>query len=60
MWGIEELGDSAVIYVIRVHTNPDYKYEVKRASLAIIKNQFDKDGIKIPYPQVEVHNGKRV
>lgn len=58
--GIDELGDSAVTYVIRVHTKPDYKYEVKRASLAIIKNQFDKDGIKIPYPQVEVHNGKRV
>ena len=23
-------------------------------------DQFDKDGIKIPYPQVEVHNGKKL
>ena len=27
-------------------------------ALKIVKNAFEKDNIKIPYPQVEVHNGK--
>lgn len=58
--GIEDLSDSAVVYLIKVHANPDYKYDIKRKSLMEIKKQFDKDGIKIPYPQMEVHNGKKL
>lgn len=58
--GIESMNDSSITYIIRVHSKPDFKYEIKRKSLGIIKSQFDKDGIKIPYPQVEVHNGQKL
>lgn len=58
--GIDSMKESSITYVIRVHSKPDYKYEIKRKALGIIKEQFDKDGIKIPYPQVEVHNGKKL
>ncbi len=58
--GIDSMKDSSITYVIRAHSKPDYKYEIKRKALGIIKEQFDKDGIKIPYPQVEVHNGKKL
>lgn len=58
--GIEELSDSSVTYMIKVHAKPDYKYDVRRKSLNEIKNKFDEYGIKIPYPQLEVHNGKKL
>ena len=58
--GIDSMKASSITYVIRVHSKPDYKYEIKRKALGIIKEQFDRDGIKIPYPQVEVHNGKKL
>lgn len=58
--GIDSMKESSITYVIRVHSKSDYKYEIKRKALGIIKEQFDKDGIKIPYPQVEVHNGKKL
>ena len=33
-------------------------YAVERILRKEIKNAFDKAKINIPYPQVEVHNGK--
>ena len=58
--GIESMNDSSVTYIFRVHAKPDSKFDMKRKALGIIKEQFDRDGIKIPYPQVEVHNGKKL
>ncbi len=58
--GIESMNDSSVTYIFRVHAKPDFKFDMKRKVFGIVKDQFDKDGIKIPYPQVEVHNGKKL
>lgn len=58
--GIEELGTSSITYMIKVHAKPDDKYNIRRQSLAAIKSKFDEMGIKIPYPQMEVHNGKKL
>lgn len=56
--GIDKLGDSAVEYRITLHSKAGDQFKLRRQALAFIKNEFDKKKVKIPYPQVEVHNGK--
>ena len=56
--GIESLDDSAVIYRIIAPVSSMEQYKTERLIRKQIKEVFDKEKIKIPYPQVEVHNGK--
>lgn len=58
--GIDKLNDSSVEYLIRAYCKAGNQFELKRKSLSIVKKHFDKSGIKIPYQQIEVHNGKRI
>lgn len=53
--GISSLDESSVNYTISVLCPQEKQWEIKREVLKIIKNQYDKDKIKIPYKQVEVH-----
>ena len=32
--------------------------KLKRKILGLVKRELDKKNVKIPYPQIEVHNGK--
>ena len=57
-WGVNELSDSSVVYRIVVETKPMKQFTVERFLRKEIKKEFDKSGIKIPYTQIEVHNGK--
>lgn len=56
--GVNELLDSAVIYRIAVETEPMKQMAVERYLKKEIKKALDKENIKIPYQQIEVHNGK--
>lgn len=56
--GIKEFGDSAIIYKIRVNTNPENKPSVKSYVNRIIKEELDKNDISIPYTQIDLHNKK--
>lgn len=56
--GVNSLDDSSVIYRLTVLTVSMEHYNVERIMRKMIKDCFDKEQIKIPYPQVEVHNGK--
>lgn len=56
--GIERLDDSAVVFRIVAKCKPTKHYEVQRQLKKEFKNVLDKNGIKIPYPQVEVHYEK--
>lgn len=56
--GINELESSSVIYRMVVETLPMQHYEVQREIRKQIKIALDEAGIKIPYPQIEVHDGK--
>lgn len=58
LWGVNELADSSVIYRVVVETEPMKQFVVERFLRKEIKKEFDKNGIKIPYQQIEVHNGK--
>ena len=58
-WGVNELSDSSVVYRIVVETKPAEHLAVERFLKREIKKEFDQSGIKIPYTQIEVHNGKK-
>jgi len=56
--GIENFSSSSIDYIIKIHCPNEKRWAVKRKALIIIKNEYDKNNIKIPYTQVEVHNAK--
>jgi len=58
--GINQLADSQVIYQLKLDCTQDNQWQVKRDALRIVKTAFEEDNIKIPYPQIEVHNGKNI
>lgn len=56
--GIDELEASGVIYRVVVETVSAKHIQVQRDLRKEIKKVLDKENIKIPYKQIEVHNGK--
>ena len=56
--GIQSLTASAVEYRIEVRTEPMKHFNVERQIRKYLKQRLDKENIKIPYTQIEVHNGK--
>lgn len=58
--GVEQLADSYVTFRLSVITKPMQQFAVKRNILKEIKIEFDKQKIKIPFPQLEVHNGAKL
>lgn len=58
--GIETLEEGAVTYRMFIETKPYDYFGVKREILKLIKKEFNTKNIKIYYPQVEVHNGKKL
>lgn len=58
LWGVNNLDDSSVVYRIALEVESMQHFAAERFLRKEIKEAFDKANIKIPYPQVEVHNGK--
>ncbi len=58
VWGVEKLDDSSVIIRVVAKCKPTKHYDVQRIMKKEFKEALDKNGIKIPYIQVEVHNEK--
>jgi small conductance mechanosensitive channel len=56
--GINGFMESNINYLISVTCKAKDRYVLRRKILSIVKEEFDSNNIKIPYPQVEVHNGK--
>ena len=56
--GVQDLADSAVVFRIIAKCKPASHFEVERILKKEFKNSLDKNGIKIPYMQIEVHNEK--
>ncbi len=48
--GVENIADFSIVLRFRMRTVPGMQREVRRALLLRIKQQFDKEGIEIPYP----------
>ena len=58
--GISELADSCVKYTISFYCAQEKQWQIKRDALKIIKTLYDKEKIKIPYTQIEVHHEQRI
>ena len=56
--GVNELNNSSVDYMLAVKCEAKNQYRIKRMVNELVKKELDKNKVKIPYPQVEVHNGK--
>lgn len=58
--GINNMSDSSINYAIMIYCKQDRQWQIKRDVLKLIKIAYEKENIKIPYPQIEVHNGKKI
>ena len=56
--GIQELTSSSVKYRITAKTMAMEHFSIERQIRKQVKERLDQENIKIPYPQIEVHNGK--
>ncbi|MDD6223664.1 MAG: mechanosensitive ion channel family protein [bacterium] len=56
--GVESLDSSAIIFRMMAQTVPLEHYKIQREIRRQVKICLEKNKIKIPYPQIEVHNGK--
>lgn len=56
--GVDELSSSSVNFLLTTRVSAKDEFIVKRKILKEIKLELDKNNIKIPYPQVEVHHEK--
>lgn len=57
---VDEFADSAVVIKILGDTQPLQQWSVTGELRKRIKVAFDKEGIEIPFPQVTVHQSKKV
>lgn len=57
--GIKDLLDSSIVYRLTVETKPVENFQIERQIRRAIKDRFDAKKVKIPYPQIEVHNGNK-
>lgn len=53
--GLGELGESSIIFYVYVYTKTENYLKLKFKLNEKIKTEFDKESIKIPYNQMEVH-----
>jgi len=56
--GVEELADSAVNLAVRPHCKPEHYWDVYFGVLEDCKKALDKNGVAIPFPQMDVHMDK--
>jgi len=56
--GIQELSSYSVKYRMVVNTIPMEHFGIERKIRKAVKERLDKENIRIPYPQIEVNNGK--
>ena len=54
VWGVQELGASAVALRLVVKTEPSKQWAVERELRKRLKTAFDEEGIEIPFPQQTV------
>ena len=53
--GVDEFESSSISYAIAIECVPMTHIGIKRETLKLIKTTFDKEGIEIPYNQLDIH-----
>ncbi len=52
---VGELADSSVNFFVRPWCETDDYWDIKFDFIEKVKNEFDKEGISIPFPQMDIH-----
>ena len=55
--GIDALESSAINYLIKFKCKQGSQFALKRLALKLVKEAYEENDLKIPYDQIEVHNG---
>ncbi len=58
--GISSFEESCIIYSVRFRCERETQWDLRRCLLKDIKEAYDRNKIKIPYNQLEVHNGTKI
>lgn len=58
--GLESYDDSSMRFRVSADTIPMENYRIERELRKAIKKELDKNKIEIPFPQVVIHNGKKI
>lgn len=53
--GIDQFGESAILYKLRLWCLPELKPQIKRDTLRLIKMKLDENDVSIPYNQIDLH-----
>lgn len=53
--GVNDLADSSINYLIEIKCNPLKKLQTRREALKIALKEMAKDGIEVPYNQLDIH-----
>ncbi|MEQ8562936.1 MAG: mechanosensitive ion channel family protein, partial [Cytophagales bacterium] len=56
IFGLNTFADSALIVKARLKTKPGEQWKVMREFNKRLKDEFDKKGIEIPFPQRTIHH----
>ena len=54
--GVTEFADSSIDYLIEITCNQFRKLQVRRDALRTILAEMEKNGISVPYTQIDIHN----
>ena len=57
LWGLNEFKDSSISYRLFIPVQVEKQFETKRKVNRIIKEEYDKENISVPYNIIEVKNG---
>ena len=60
LFGLQNFNESSIAYRILVSVKVNEQFAAKRQINRIIKEEFDKAGISVPFNIVEVRNGKNI
>jgi small conductance mechanosensitive channel len=52
---VKDLADSAVILGLRLTIPNENYWDIRWKTIETVKKEFDKEGISIPYPQLDIH-----
>ncbi len=58
--GVNNLSAHSVDYLLNIHCDQNNRYNIRRDMLKRVKLAYEKNNLKIPFNQIEVHHGQDI